>query len=352
MEQLPHTFRTGILAYYLIPPLAFLYLKKVVEPSKISQWDLLCFLPALFLLIDYLPFYLLPGEAKLDILKGLLPNLNILLSFNEGWITPIWFHQIFRHLAALFFWILSVRLLIRIYRIKQADFHEKNRNTIRWLSFFVIAQFFVFAPYLVIALLKRVDLIWAASIFPDVLFACITCLVLFFEPSIIYGFEGIILPPDNSPSQELANPIKSKANNEYVSEEGERIPKHESEQYLNKEKLSELEKKLSSFLLDKKAFLVPGYNINDFAKDCGIPNRRLSSYLNQALSMSFTDFINKHRIEYCVKNLEAGSWKNLTLEAIATESGFNHRNSFTRVFKKNIGVNPSEFISNLTNRGR
>jgi AraC-like DNA-binding protein len=53
-----------------------------------------------------------------------------------------------------------------------------------------------------------------------------------------------------------------------------------------------------------------------------------------------------------VKNLEAGSWKNLTLEAIATESGFNHRNSFTRVFKKNIGVNPSEFISNLTNRGR
>jgi AraC-like DNA-binding protein len=353
IEVWPHTFRTGLLAYYLVSPFAYLYIKKIVEPSRSNWRDLLCFLPALFFLIDYTPFFLLPSEAKLTILKDQLKNLNMLLSFNEGWITPRWFHQIFRHLTALFFWILSVRLIIRIYKVKQPEFYLRNRNTLRWLILFVVAQFFIFAPYLIIGLLKQMNLIWAASIFPGVLISCITSALLFFEPSIIYGFEGIILPPNNSlpldPGSNLSIPGEL---NPSVSMDAEINLQGNNEQYMDLEKITELETTLSRFFLNKKPFLVPGYTINDLAKDCRIPSRRLSAYLNQVMSLNFTEFLNKHRIEYCLMNLKAGAWKNLTLEAIARESGFNNRNSYTRSFKKNTGINPSVFILRLKNNSQ
>ena len=353
IEVWPHTFRTGLLAYYLVSPFAYLYIKKVVEPSKSNWKELFCFLPALFFLIDYAPFFLLSSGVKLIILKDQLKNLNVLLSFNEGWITPRWFHQVFRNLVSLFFWILSLRLLIRIYNVKQPYFYSRNRNTLRWLNFFVVAQFFIFAPYLIIALLKQMNYVWAASIFPGVFISCITSFLLFFEPSIIYGFEGIILPPNNIPPLYPGNNLSLPVDmNPSVAPEAKKSEEANAEQYISREKLTEMETTLSSFFLNKKPFLVPGYTINDLAKESGIPSRRLSAYLNQVLSLSFTDFLNKHRIEYCLMNLKAGAWKNLTLEAIAGESGFNNRNSFTRSFKKNTGINPSLFILRLKNHSQ
>jgi len=42
-----------------------------------------------------------------------------------------------------------------------------------------------------------------------------------------------------------------------------------------------------------------------------------------------------------------GEWKYKTLEAIASEAGFNNRNTFTAAFKKETGQSPSEFLKRI-----
>ena len=42
-----------------------------------------------------------------------------------------------------------------------------------------------------------------------------------------------------------------------------------------------------------------------------------------------------------------GEWKYKTLEAIASEAGFNNRNTFTAAFKKEAGESPSEFLKRI-----
>jgi len=42
-----------------------------------------------------------------------------------------------------------------------------------------------------------------------------------------------------------------------------------------------------------------------------------------------------------------GEWKQKTLEAIASEAGFNNRNTFTAAFKKETGKSPSEYLKEV-----
>ncbi len=63
--------------------------------------------------------------------------------------------------------------------------------------------------------------------------------------------------------------------------------------------------------------------------------------------ISFSDYINKKRVDYCIELLESGRHRNKTLEAIARLSGFNNRNTFTKAFKKFKGKTPSSYLKVL-----
>jgi AraC-like DNA-binding protein len=63
--------------------------------------------------------------------------------------------------------------------------------------------------------------------------------------------------------------------------------------------------------------------------------------------LGFNDYINQKRIGYCVQKFEQGEWLNFTVEAVATECGFNNRNSFTNAFKKFLGASPSAYRENI-----
>jgi AraC-like DNA-binding protein len=63
--------------------------------------------------------------------------------------------------------------------------------------------------------------------------------------------------------------------------------------------------------------------------------------------MNYNDFINRYRVFECKEVIMNGEWKYKTLEAIASEAGFNNRNTFTSAFKKETGQSPSEFLKGI-----
>ena len=83
------------------------------------------------------------------------------------------------------------------------------------------------------------------------------------------------------------------------------------------------------------------------ASDLGYPVHLISAVINKHFKMNFNEFINKLRVQYIIANKNNEDWKNLTLEAISCEAGFNSRSTFISAFKKETGKTPSQFFSML-----
>ena len=97
---------------------------------------------------------------------------------------------------------------------------------------------------------------------------------------------------------------------------------------------------LKRMMEEQQLYLQPDIKINELAQQVGTCRTYLSNYLNQELGVSFSDYINRQRIEYA-KALMAQS-PNLTLAEVAVASGFASVTSFVRNYKKFVGKAPRE----------
>jgi YesN/AraC family two-component response regulator len=94
-------------------------------------------------------------------------------------------------------------------------------------------------------------------------------------------------------------------------------------------------------------FLNPNFNLNNLSKEIGLPKHIISSFINQEYRIGFRKLINQKRVDYLIENFKKPEWKNLTLEAIANESGFKNRSTFIINFKEVTGKNPFEYFKNI-----
>jgi len=85
-------------------------------------------------------------------------------------------------------------------------------------------------------------------------------------------------------------------------------------------------------------------SLTKVADDLGISAAYLSSLFAQTMQCSFVDYINKTRISKACSYLYDASLKNYE---IAYKVGFNDEKYFTKVFKKIMGVSPSQFRNSL-----
>ncbi|MDX1941786.1 MAG: helix-turn-helix transcriptional regulator [Saprospiraceae bacterium] len=116
-----------------------------------------------------------------------------------------------------------------------------------------------------------------------------------------------------------------------------------------------LQKQLQQLMHEHKPFLNSNLNIEQLAKLMGISRHHLSQVLNEGLQKTYHDFVNEYRLEVAKNLLNDASKQHYSIAAIAFEAGFNSLSSFNLVFKKHLGVTPSEFrnsvktIPNLSN---
>jgi len=92
-----------------------------------------------------------------------------------------------------------------------------------------------------------------------------------------------------------------------------------------------------------KPFLNPKLNISDLAKKISFPSYQISQVLNDKMGMTFFDFVNNYRIQEIKNRMREENFEQLTLLGNALECGFNSKASFNRIFKKTVGMTPSEY---------
>lgn len=100
-----------------------------------------------------------------------------------------------------------------------------------------------------------------------------------------------------------------------------------------------LARKLDELMERKQLFLEKGLKINDVAREIGSCRTYVSNYLNKTKGETFSDYINRLRIEHALTVLEKDHQiKNI---ALAERLGFASEQSFYRNFKKFTGKTPA-----------
>jgi YesN/AraC family two-component response regulator len=117
--------------------------------------------------------------------------------------------------------------------------------------------------------------------------------------------------------------------------------------FLNDEKLTQFNSVINQFLIEKKPFLQQKYSLRELASDVDIPVNYLSAFINRYHEINYNDFINRYRVSQSKEMILNGEWKYKTLEAIASDAGFNNRNTFTVAFRKEMGQSPSEYLKGI-----
>ena len=126
----------------------------------------------------------------------------------------------------------------------------------------------------------------------------------------------------------------------------EQLQKQETEKFIETEKNTEITaqiKYLKKYMIEQKPYLESKLTLQQLAIQVSIDSRELSFLINQHIGQHFFDFINEYRIKKAMEILQSFSKKELTIQQIFYDVGFNSKSSFNSAFKKHTGQTPTEY---------
>lgn len=298
----------------VLPPLIYFYITSLVNPKfrfKAKDW------------LHFIPFFLSQTFAFIVYFMTLKTN-----NFREKdrIANELWFN----HIKQLEEYLLLISIVIYLfYGYKELKSYKKWLNDtvsdstlpgFNWLrNIFRLSQ--VIAVFLLINhsmdiffnLRNTTNLHWNS-------------LILFITFLIYYlGLKGLLQP-------------------NYTFSRNEIVTENNPPSSLLDSKITNTIEQLQKVMSRDKVFLNPKLTIHELSNLLDIPERYLSRIINQHFKISFRDFINNYRLEEVKSKLKGTNFSHMSILGIALESGFNSEASFYRIFKKNTGLSPKEFI--------
>jgi AraC-like DNA-binding protein len=329
---------------YLLGPLLFFYVKTTIsDNNKLAKWDWLHLLPAIFIVINCLPFTTLPFDQKAQIaheIVNVTENYNLDFNFVsfEFILYSRSIHLLFYSMFSIgYFYLNSKRLLkensrlLTNHSILSRWFYLLCSmqiiiaiNSIGHMSTLYGVQFNVLGiPSTTLFSEKYYFEICGGGFFLQNIF-------LFLFPKILYGNVSYAI---------------EEGKNNIIEDLKSNFPKKQKETT----SIQDIEQIIQAYLLNSP-FIQKEFSLSQMSFDLKIPERFLSNYFNKDLKITFSDWRKNLRIDYVCRLIEAGESKNLTIEAIATNAGFASRSKFIDAFKERKGVTPSAFIKSISSK--
>ncbi|WP_442267217.1 helix-turn-helix domain-containing protein [Tenacibaculum sp. ZS6-P6] len=121
----------------------------------------------------------------------------------------------------------------------------------------------------------------------------------------------------------------------------------ESPTLIHSDEFIELEKKMKELFENRRLFKQQNLTLRETADALEVSDKKLSNFINQYLKTNFYDYVNSYRIQNFKESIQKGDSNQLTLLAIAFDSGFNSKATFNRVFKNSEGITPLQYKKSI-----
>ncbi len=325
--EVPHFYRISSPFTYLIAPFAYLYVRSLLyQEIWFRPYDWIHLLPFGLHALELIPFFLLSAEEKRALLEILLNQKELMAQFNEG-ILPPYAHQMAKTGIGLIYMIANYRLLLPDLTGRRLLSQRLSKPLLGWLflltNLLTINSILIFMGALIHRFPVNTHLVINITLATVVLSLL---LILFLKPSVLYGLPSVVPMTANYSHGSRAK---------------------EKQLVLTEEERREYSIRIERHFQTNRPFLKKRYALTDLAEETGIPRHQLSACINQCYRTNFNDFINRHRIEYLLGKVDPKKWETLSIGGISQEIGFNTRTTFLKAFKKQTGMNPSEYRAKL-----
>lgn len=107
---------------------------------------------------------------------------------------------------------------------------------------------------------------------------------------------------------------------------------------------------LNGFVVKQQLYLNPDLSRDDLASLIHLNKNHFAQMLQQNSGFKLADYLNNLRIEHAILLLQENP--DHTIQAIATDSGFNNMSTFYSLFKKKRKMTPSQYRSVLLEANR
>lgn len=290
----------------LNPVLLYCYVHTFLEAKKFfSKTEKLLFLPfilffSLFLILKIMPFF----------------GLNEKVFTEVFWITSN-FHELFSILYSLLILLTLFKTVLKFEKREEDSKMKTFQLKIHWLKILLVILFVILGFY--------TYLMGREILFPEL---DVSFYLLWISNSFIIYILGHIGIYKYGIMMERKKIRLSSINTYSVSET------NAGNGHLDA---------LKRLVEEEKLYLDPSISLEKISEELNISCGHLSRIINNGMSLSFTEYINRLRVEEAKIYLVNPEFSNYTLVAIGLEAGFNSKSAFHACFKKYTNLTPLQF---------
>ena len=306
----PHLSRVSDPLHFLIGPLFYFYVRVVLgEKLSLKPLHLLHLVPFLMVLIYHAPWYLEPVNYKVAIIEMSMTD-------QPREVSPFGFSMALFHIGQVITYVVLSINVIQLCIRNTLTVGRPVSPRIRYLKSFS----YTFLAYW----LLQLSGLLVITIYS--LYVYQVDYVLAMLNSFLIQVLGIVL---------LTRPeaiFNGNGSGKY------------SHSPLDEEHYNRLRGQISD-LMEREIYLDPDLTLDRFSQELNVNKNYISQVINREFNTNFNDFINQHRIDKAKRLMKAGD--QMKLLAVALESGFNNKTSFTRAFRRQTGMTAGEWRSEL-----
>jgi AraC-like DNA-binding protein len=309
-----------IFATLSVYPLYYWYIKLLTIETNYRWINLRLLIPAVFFASMSVIFYMLMSaeERQLYFEEFLLKrqiNTSDSILIRAQKINVLAGRFVF--VIQVIYFLIKGQKLVKQYNHKIANFYSNlESKTIPWVSFFLYS-------FVVTSLISIIFNFIGRGFFVEFP-------VLLLIPSIIFSvllfFIGFLGYMQNHTVVDLE------------------LEENNSENFdLKSSNINKLSENLLALFTVKEIYKNPDLKITHLSNMLHTNRTYISKHINTEFSCTFSDFVNRYRVEEAKKLLSCESMKNYSLNYISEKSGFGSMGSFMRVFRDLQGTTPGQY---------
>lgn len=324
--------------YLLIGPSLYFYLRGVIKDDFIwKKTDLIHLIPATVQLILILPYtFGYSYDEKVYLIADIQNNPSDYLTTYFNLVFNAVQTEAIRIGSFSIYLIFSFSVLIK-YIVRSAGsaiINIQRHIILRWLIYLHVSLFLILGLYIYLLNQSYIDVNFAIK--PEsykvqnslAFLISINNLSLFLIPEILFG---LIIPKKPSNSVNLGSDLEDK--------DRQKPPLKDIEY------LTELSDRIDQIMSQEQPFLKSDFKLTHLAGALNVPEHHLASCLRNIKETTFTDLKNLYRINAFKDRIDNDALKNLTIDALSLECGFQSKSGFYSVFKNHEGMTPMEYLS-------